>query len=71
VIGKDRELFEVKPGEFVAIADSGAYGFSMASAYNEHEMPTEFFWENGELKSVKASPAITASKLAPEAHAAT
>lgn len=70
VIGKDRELNEVRSGEFLAIADAGAYGFSMASAYNEHDMPKEFFWENGAVLSdsagAKAAPAITASKLRPE-----
>lgn len=67
VIGKDRELNEVRAGEYLAIADAGAYGFSMASAYNEHDMPREYFWENGALTSVKAQASITASKLNPEA----
>jgi diaminopimelate decarboxylase len=49
VLGKDREMQEVRSGEFLAIADAGAYGFSMASSYNEHEMPEEVFWENGKL----------------------
>ncbi len=49
VLGKDREMHEVRPGEFLAVADAGAYGFSMASSYNEHELPEEVFWENGKL----------------------
>jgi diaminopimelate decarboxylase len=49
VLGKDRELPEVRQGEFLAVADSGAYGHSMAMSYNEHAMPGEFFWEGGTL----------------------
>jgi diaminopimelate decarboxylase len=49
VLGKDREFAEVKAGEYLAIADAGAYGFSMASNYNEHAMPEEIFWEDGAL----------------------
>ncbi|MGZ3694902.1 MAG: diaminopimelate decarboxylase [Bdellovibrionota bacterium] len=49
VLGKQREFEETLAGEFVAIADAGAYGYSMASSYNEHEMPTQYFWENGKL----------------------
>lgn len=51
VIGKQRQMHEVKQGEWVAIADAGAYGISMASTYNEHELPEQFFWENGSITS--------------------
>jgi diaminopimelate decarboxylase len=40
-IGKRRLLPELKAGDFVAIADVGAYGFAMASQYNEHHLPKE------------------------------
>jgi diaminopimelate decarboxylase len=49
VLGKQREFEETLAGEAVAIADAGAYGYSMASSYNEHDMPTQYFWENGKL----------------------
>jgi diaminopimelate decarboxylase len=49
VLGKEREFPETRAGEFVAIADAGAYGYSMASTYNEHELPAQYFWENGKL----------------------
>jgi diaminopimelate decarboxylase len=49
VLGKDREMREIRQDEFLAIADAGAYGYTMASNYNEHAFPQEFFWENGEL----------------------
>lgn len=39
--GKDRVLQETKADEFVVIADTGAYGFSMANQYNLQELPLE------------------------------
>ncbi len=38
---KDRTLPELKENDFLVIADSGAYGFSMASLYNAHGLPKE------------------------------
>ena len=49
VIGKNRELPETHQGEWIAIADAGAYGFSMASTYNEHGLPEQLFLENGKV----------------------
>jgi diaminopimelate decarboxylase len=47
VLGKDRSFPEVRSGEWIAIADAGAYGIAMASTYNEHGLPEQLFWENG------------------------
>jgi diaminopimelate decarboxylase len=49
VLGKMREMNEARQGEWLAIADAGAYGIAMASTYNEHELPAQIFWENGRL----------------------
>ena len=49
VLGKERTLPEVHEGDYLAFADAGAYGMSMASNYNEHPMPKELFWENGKI----------------------
>lgn len=38
---KERTLGKVQEGDFVAIMDSGAYGYSMASLYNLQELPLE------------------------------
>lgn len=38
---KDRTLTAVSEGDFVAIMDTGAYGYSMASVYNLQELPLE------------------------------
>lgn len=39
--GKGVELPEMRAGEWLAVADAGAYGFSMASTYNLQDLPTE------------------------------
>ncbi len=38
---KDRSLTPVSPDEFVAVMDTGAYGYSMANVYNLQELPLE------------------------------
>lgn len=38
---KDRTLGKVYEGDFVAVMDAGAYGYSMASIYNLQELPLE------------------------------
>ncbi len=38
---KDRTIGAVQEGDFVAITDTGAYGYSMASVYNLQELPLE------------------------------
>ncbi len=52
VLGKDRKLPRLEPGDFIAIADAGAYGFSMASFYNAHRFPREILVEQGKWKDV-------------------
>jgi diaminopimelate decarboxylase len=49
VLGKDRSFPEVRQGEWIAIADAGAYGIAMASTYNEHQLPEQLFLENGKV----------------------
>lgn len=39
----DRKISELKQGDLVIVADAGAYGYSMASTYNLHELPPEFY----------------------------
>ncbi len=40
-LAKNRPMKEVYQSEFLAIADAGAYGYSMANNYNIHELPQE------------------------------
>jgi diaminopimelate decarboxylase len=44
-LAKDRMLQEMRADEFIAIADTGAYGAVMASSYNLHELPIEICLE--------------------------
>jgi len=41
ILGTERRLPRPKVGDFVAILDAGAYGFSMASEYNMFPLPAE------------------------------
>jgi len=42
VFGKRRQLpLATEPGDVMLIADAGAYGYSMASTYNQRELPRE------------------------------
>jgi diaminopimelate decarboxylase len=47
VLGRNIELPVLSPGDYLCIADAGAYGFSMASQYNSHELPKEVFVSQG------------------------
>lgn len=38
---KDRTISAVAEGDYVAVMDAGAYGYSMASSYNLQELPLE------------------------------
>ncbi len=41
ILGRERELEELKEGEYLAILDAGAYGFVMSSQYNSRPRPAE------------------------------
>jgi diaminopimelate decarboxylase len=41
IIARDRELVKVKEGDIIGIMDAGAYGYSMASNYNNRLRPAE------------------------------
>ncbi len=41
ILAKDRELPTVKEGDLIGIMDAGAYGYSMASNYNNRFRPAE------------------------------
>lgn len=46
-LAKGVELGPVRQGDLIGIADAGAYGFTMASCYNSHELPEQIFVEGG------------------------
>ena len=47
VLGKDRELPELFEGDYLAILDAGAYGYTMSSPYNSRPQPAEILINNG------------------------
>ena len=49
VLGFDRHLPSLNPGDWLAIADAGAYGRTMWSDYNMHPRPHEWCIRDGEL----------------------
>lgn len=51
----DRGLPNVQPGDFLAVAKSGAYGFAQASNYNGRPRPSEVLVENdGSYRVIRA-----------------
>lgn len=51
--GEKRKMPKLEAGDFIAIADTGAYGYSMSSNYNLRSKPQEILLsERGELKSI-------------------
>ena len=53
VLGKARILPKLNEGDFLAIIDAGAYGFTMSSRYNDRPKPAEILINNGESYLVR------------------
>jgi len=47
ILGRERILHELREEEYLAILDSGAYGFIMSSSYNSRPRPAEVLISNG------------------------
>lgn len=47
IIARDRLLPPMKPGDVIGVLDAGAYGFSMASNYNDRLLPAEILLSEG------------------------
>lgn len=52
-IARERELPEMERGEYIAVLDAGAYGFSMASNYNSRPRPAEVLVSGREFRMVR------------------
>nr|MDA3792492.1 diaminopimelate decarboxylase [Elusimicrobiota bacterium] len=52
-IALNRKVSGVKRGNILAVCDSGAYGFSMASNYNSRLRPAEIMLDNGEARIIR------------------
>ncbi|MEE9166039.1 MAG: diaminopimelate decarboxylase, partial [Candidatus Neomarinimicrobiota bacterium] len=57
-LAENRPFPEVKEGDLVAVMDSGAYGFSMASQYNTRPRPAEVLLANGIPKLIRRRESI-------------
>ena len=53
VLARDRTLPELKPGEYLAILKTGAYGFSMSSNYNGRQRPAEVLVEDDTYRIIR------------------
>lgn len=49
----DREMERVEPGELLAVHTVGAYGFSMASTYNQRPRPAEVMVDGDDARLVR------------------
>lgn len=52
ILCQDQALPKTKPGDILAMLDTGAYGYSMASNYNRNPRPAVVFAENGHSQVV-------------------
>lgn len=52
-LARDRELVDVQPGEYLAIASAGAYGFVQASNYNSRPRAAEVLVEGSHWRVVR------------------
>ncbi|MFC2174379.1 diaminopimelate decarboxylase [archaeon] len=50
VFASDRELREIREGDFLVIENAGAYCYSMGGVYNLRPMPAEIFVFNGDAR---------------------
>jgi diaminopimelate decarboxylase len=53
VVGRDRRLPPLAPGDVVAIRDAGAYGSAMASNYNRRPLPPEVLVDAGGWRVIR------------------
>ena len=58
IIAKDRMLPPVKRGDFVAILDAGAYGFSMSSQYNVRPRCAEVLVHDGAVDLIRTKESV-------------
>jgi diaminopimelate decarboxylase len=52
-LARDRTLIDVAPGDFMAIATAGAYGFVLSSNYNGRRRPPEVLVEGQKWRIIR------------------
>jgi diaminopimelate decarboxylase len=55
----DRELDDVQPGDYIVVADTGAYGYVMASNYNSRLRPAEVLVDGDRFAVITARESVT------------
>jgi diaminopimelate decarboxylase len=58
VVGRDRTLSRLDPGDLLAIRDTGAYGSVMASSYNRRPLPPEVLVDDGTWTVVRRRQSV-------------
>ncbi len=53
ILGKERDLPELNEGDYLAILDAGAYGFTMSSSYNSRPRPAELLINDGNIFKIR------------------
>ena len=53
-LARDREIADVLPGDLLAVATAGAYGFTAASNYNSRVRPPEILVDGKTWRTVRA-----------------
>ncbi|MFZ1808009.1 MAG: diaminopimelate decarboxylase [Cyclobacteriaceae bacterium] len=56
--GADRKISEVREGDVLALKNSGAYGYSMASTFNSRLRPAEVMVKNGKAHLIRQRDAF-------------
>lgn len=59
VLGKERTLPELRPGDLLAVMTAGAYGMSMSSTYNSRPRAAEVLVEGASFRVVRARESLT------------
>jgi diaminopimelate decarboxylase len=52
-LAKDRRMPDIQPGELLAVATAGAYGFVQASNYNSRPRPAEVLVEGEQWRVIR------------------
>jgi len=69
ILGKDRDLQELKEQDYLAILDTGAYGFTMSSTYNSRPRPAEILIKSGQsfkIREAESYDELLNSQIIPE-----
>ncbi|MFX0007767.1 MAG: diaminopimelate decarboxylase [Promethearchaeota archaeon] len=53
ILGNERKLSKLQEGDYLAILDTGAYGYTMSSPYNSRPRPAEFLINNGKVYKIR------------------